>query len=185
MDHVIVFVAQYFFILSLAITALAWLRLPSAQKWTLAVTGLLGGLAALGLIALGGMLYYDPRPFVVQHIHPLFAHAADNGFPSDHAALTMFLAACVLFYSRWWGSALALNAILVGAARVLARVHSPLDIIAGFAFAAVAAVLAHWAAPWIVRRLPMAPSSAREPRDRGRSGHAPGDEPSTLGTRPR
>lgn len=170
MNDVIVFIAQYFFIASIAIAGLVWLRLPTSQKWTLAVTGLAGGVAALGLITLAGMLYYDPRPFVVQHIHPLFAHAADNGFPSDHAALTMFLAVCVLFYSRPWGAALAVNALLVGIARVLAHVHSPLDIIAGFVFAAAAAAAAHWAAQRIARRRPLAPSA------RQAAGNPPSDQ---------
>ena len=76
-----------------------------------------------------------------------------NGFPSDHAALTMFLVVCVLFYSRLRGGALVVNALLVGTARVLAHVDSPLDIIAGFVFAAVAALLARWAAPRMVRQL--------------------------------
>jgi undecaprenyl-diphosphatase len=160
-DGVIVAVAQYFFLLSIAITGLVWLRLPAYRKWTLATAGLTGGLAGLGLIALAGSLYYDPRPFVVQHIHPLFTHAADNGFPSDHATLTMFLAVCVLFCSRPWGIVLAINALLVGTARVLAHVHSPLDIAAGYAIGAAAAVLASWLAPVIVARIPLA--SARPP----------------------
>ncbi len=165
MDAVIVFIAQYFFVLSIAVAGLVWLRVPAGQKWTLAVTGVAGGLLGLGLITVAGLLYYEPRPFVTQHIHPLFAHAADNGFPSDHATLTMFLAVCVLFYSRLWGGVLVGNALLVGTARVLAHVHSPLDIVAGFVFAAVAALLAHWAAPWMVRKLPLAPASPRPAGD--------------------
>jgi membrane-associated phospholipid phosphatase len=55
---------------------------------------------------------------------------------------------------------LAVNALLVGAARVLAYVHSPLDIAAGFLIGAVAAALASWLAPVIVRRIPLA-SAAR------------------------
>ena len=163
MATTIVVVAQYFFLVSIAITAGVWFGLPAYRKWTLATAGLVGGLAGLGLIALAGGLYYDPRPFVVQHIHPLFAHAADNGFPSDHAALTMFLAVCVLFCSRPWGIVLAANALLVGAARVLAHVHSPLDIAVGYVIGAVAAALASWLAPVIVRRIPLA--SATRPRN--------------------
>ena len=162
MDAAIVVVAQYFFLVSIAITAAAWLGLPAHRKWTLATAGITGGLAGLGLIVLAGALYYDPRPFVIQHIHPLFAHAADNGFPSDHATLTMFLAVCVLFCSRPWGIVLTVNALLVGAARVLAHVHSPLDIAAGFLIGAVAAALASWLAPVIVRWIPLA-SAARPP----------------------
>jgi undecaprenyl-diphosphatase len=167
-DAAIVVVAQYFFLISIAITGLVWLGLPAYRKWTLATAGITGGLAGLGLIAAAGVLYYDPRPFVAGHIHPLFAHAADNGFPSDHAALTMFLAVCVLFCSRPWGTVLTINALLVGTARVLAHVHSPLDIAAGYLIGAAAAALASWLAPVIVHRVPLAsatrPQPAREPR---------------------
>ena len=161
-DAAIVVVAQYFFLVSIAITAAAWLGLPAHRKWTLATAGITGGLAGLGLIVLAGALYYDPRPFVIQHIHPLFAHAADNGFPSDHATLTMFLAVCVLFCSRPWGIVLAVNALLVGGARVLAHVHSPLDVAAGFLIGAAAAALASWLAPVIVRRIPFASAARTE-----------------------
>jgi hypothetical protein len=80
-DTTIVVVAQYFFLVSIAITAGVWLGLPAYRKWTLATAGLIGGLAGLGLTALAGALYYDPRPFVVQHIHPLFAMRPTTAFP--------------------------------------------------------------------------------------------------------
>ncbi len=159
MDQVIVIVAQYFVVLSVLIAGVFWLRLPAYGKWTLGTAGLLGGLVALGLIAVAGSLYHDRRPFVTEHVRPLFPHPADNGFPSDHATLTMFIAVCVLFYSRAWGSALTVNALLVGIARVLARVHSPLDIAAGYVLGALAAAAAVWAAPRIVRLIPL-PSAA-------------------------
>jgi undecaprenyl-diphosphatase len=161
-NDAVVFVAEYFFLLSAGIAGFVWLRQPAFRKWTLATASVTGGLAALGLMTLAGALYYDPRPFVVQHIHPLFTHAADNGFPSDHATLTMFIAVCVLFYSRLWGMVLVVNALLVGSARVLAHVHSPLDIAAGFAIGALAAALACWVAPWIVRTIPLAKAARPE-----------------------
>ncbi len=165
MDVVIVAVAQYFALISVAVAVVVWIRQPPGGKWTLAIAVLTGGLAGLGLIALAGALYYDPRPFVVQHIHPLFAHAADNGFPSDHAALTMFLAVSVWFCSRRWGLVLAVNAVLVGIARVLAHVHSPLDIAAGYLIGAVTAILAAAAAPAIVRRI--RPAARKRPESTG------------------
>lgn len=60
MDAAIVVVAQCFFLVSVAIAAVAWLGLSAYRKWTLATAGLTGGLAGLGLIALAGVLYYDP-----------------------------------------------------------------------------------------------------------------------------
>ncbi|HVB42541.1 MAG TPA: phosphatase PAP2 family protein [Streptosporangiaceae bacterium] len=156
-DSVIVFVAKYFIVLSVAAAAFVWIRQSVYRKWTLATAAISGGVVALALIRGSAALYNDPRPFVVQHIHPLFAHAADNGFPSDHSTLAMFIAVCVLVYSRPWGIALIVNAFLVGTARVLAHVHHPLDIGAGFVLGGLTAALACWAAPWIVRRIPWAP----------------------------
>lgn len=74
-------------------------------------------------------LIFDPRPFVVDHVTPLIPHVADNGFPSDHTLITMAIASVVFAYNRKIGSVLIILALIVGTARVLARVHHPLDII--------------------------------------------------------
>ncbi|MGO8684994.1 MAG: phosphatase PAP2 family protein [Thermoleophilia bacterium] len=162
MDSIIVFVAKYFFILSILITAYVWFRLSRQRQWELAVWGVIGGVIALILMKIAGALYYDPRPFVSQHIKPLFAHAADNGFPSDHTLLTMFLAFCVLAYSRRWGGVLVVIALLVGSARVAAHVHSPIDIIGSIVFAGVAALVARPPANWALQR--WTPRNARRSR---------------------
>ena len=148
MDSIDVVVAQYFLYLSVLITAAFWLRSARATKIELTVRLALGGVLALALANIAGRLYYDPRPFVTQHITPLFAHGADNGFPSDHALFTSFLAMTVLLYSRRVGVILLAIAVAVGVARVAAHVHSPLDIVASFVFSALAAV----AAAWVTRR---------------------------------
>src|SRR5450759_555305 len=90
MDTLIVITAKYALFLSLVITAYVWLRLPRRQKWEFVVWAFLGGAIALALVKLGGALYVDQRPFVIHHIAPLFPHAADNGFPSDHMVASMF-----------------------------------------------------------------------------------------------
>lgn len=139
MNSVIIFVAKYFFLLSILVAAVFWLRSRTNTKIELAARALIGGVLALLLSYLAGSLYYDPRPFVVEHITPLIPHAADNGFPSDHALLTSFLAFVILAYSKQWGSLLLVVAVLVGAARVAAHVHHPLDIVGSFVISAVAA----------------------------------------------
>jgi len=77
----------------------------------------------------------------------LFAHAPDNGFPSDHAVATMLVAACLVVVSHRWGLMLIALSLLAGAARVLAHVHSPVGILAAVAMAAVAATVA-----WLLTR---------------------------------
>ena len=152
MNTLIADLAQYGFLISFVIAFLVWLRLPRTQKLELLVAGVVGGIVCLALIKLGGALYYDTRPFVTQGVAPLFPHGADNGFPSDHTAVTMFVALCVLIVSRPWGLALVAVSLVAGVARVLAHVHSPIDIVGAVAIAAVAAAVGWLVARWIFER---------------------------------
>lgn len=152
MDSLIVFVAKYFLYLSVAIVAVFWLRASKNDKFSLAWKLVAGGILALALARVGAHFYYDTRPFVARHIKPLFAHAPDNGFPSDHALLTSFLGFTVLGYSRRVALVLLLNAVLIGWARVAAHVHSPIDIIGSFVFAGVSAAVIVWIDRIVARR---------------------------------
>ena len=68
---------------------------------------------ALVLIQLAAAIHTDPRPFVVDpSIKPLFAHAADNGFPSDHAVAAT-VALLVMTYRKMLGAVLLAASILV------------------------------------------------------------------------
>lgn len=80
---------------------------------------------------LGGSLYYNPRPFVVDGITPLITHAANNGFPSDHTLLGAALSTIVLVFNRPLGILMWALTLLVGAARVWAGVHHWVDIAGG------------------------------------------------------
>jgi len=152
MDSLIAALAQYGFIISLAVAFVVWLRLPRMGKLELLVAGVIGGLLCLLLIKVSGAVFYDTRPFVAQHIAPLFPHANDNGFPSDHTAVTMFVALCVAFVSWRWGVVLAAVSLLCGAARVAAHVHSPVDIAGAVAIAAVAALAGWVLMRWVLAR---------------------------------
>ena len=152
MDFLVAALAQNGFVLSFALAALVWLRLPRRPKLGLLITGIIGGLLCLAFIKIGGALYYDPRPFVTEHVTPLFPHSVDNGFPSDHTVLTMFVGLCVLLYSRRWGTVLVVLSLASGVARVVAGVHSPIDIIGAVVMAAVAAACGHVAARWALSR---------------------------------
>ncbi|HVA71017.1 MAG TPA: phosphatase PAP2 family protein [Acidimicrobiales bacterium] len=141
MDSIIRFVAGYFFIISIVVVALYWLRAKMSVKISLGWHLVVGGVLALVLARIAGHLYYDPRPFVTHHLVPLIAHAADNGFPSDHALLCSFLAFTMLLYSRRTALLLIIIALLVSWARVAAHLHNPRDIVGSFVFAAVAVIV--------------------------------------------
>ena len=131
MHLVVTFIAQYLLFLLIAVAGVYWLTQPRTIKLKIVFIGIVGSLIALILMKVGAALFYDPRPFVDSTIVPYFKHAADNGFPSDHTSLATVLAVTMFFASRKLGIALFIGAVAIGAARVIAHVHSPIDIIGG------------------------------------------------------
>lgn len=131
MHAIVTFIAQYLLFILIAIAGIYWLTLKKVSKVRVIIIGLVGSVIALILMKVTATLFYDPRPFLTYGVIPYFPHAADNGFPSDHTSLAAVLAATMFFVSRKLGVGLLVGAILVGGARVIAHVHSPIDIIGG------------------------------------------------------
>src|SRR6266851_3970575 len=100
---------------------------------------------------LGGALYNDPRPFVVGHFTPLIPHKPNNGFPSDHVLWSAATAAIVFPSNKYLSPLLWVLTVLVGAARVHAGVHHPIDIVGSMLMAIVAASIVYL----IIRRMKM------------------------------
>ena len=152
MDAVIIFCAKYLFILVVIGVVVAWLRYPNEGKWRFLVSAIIAGVVAVVLAHIAGKLYYDPRPFITEHVKPLIRHAPDNGFPSDHALFTMTLTAITFFYNRRLAAGMLLLTVIVGVARVLARVHSPIDIAGGWLFGIIGAVIGFYVVEWLAVR---------------------------------
>ena len=64
------------------------------------------------------------------NLHPLLK-LTDYGFPSSHATFYMALATALFCINRRAGIFAGLIALVIGAARIMAGVHTPLDIIGG------------------------------------------------------
>jgi membrane-associated phospholipid phosphatase len=75
-----------------------------------------------------------PRPETVSAIKPLVSHLPDNSFPSGHAifAGASTVGAFVFLRRRWIAWTLLITGILMCLARVLAGIHYPGDILAGY-----------------------------------------------------
>jgi undecaprenyl-diphosphatase len=88
------------------------------------------------------------RPFVADPhgVHLFTAHAADPGFPSDHATAAFAIAAAVFLRKRGCGIAALIAATVLSIGRVALGVHYPSDVLAGAALGSAAA-LALWAPP--------------------------------------
>jgi undecaprenyl-diphosphatase len=107
------------------------------------------GLAAAQVIA---RLVDRPRPFVSHPaaVHLFAHHAADPGFPSDHATAAFAIGVALLLRDRAWGAVILVAAVVLAVGRVAMGVHYPTDVLAGAALGALAALVLH-APP--VRRL--------------------------------
>lgn len=143
MHSLVIFTAQDLLFILIAIAGIYWLRLNKVSKIRILVVGVVGSVIALLLMKLSAALFYDPRPFVTSGVVPYFHHTADNGFPSDHTSLAAVLAATMFIVSRKMGIGLLLGAVLVGSARVVAHVHSPVDIIGGLVIGIGSVYIAH------------------------------------------
>lgn len=145
MEHLFVVIAgQYLFLPVILGFLVAWIRSPRDCKPRFFLSVLVAAAVAYGLSLVAAQIHYDTRPFVAQHLAPLFPHAPDNGFPSDHALFTMTLAAITFFFDKRVSVLMLVFTALVGVGRVMALVHSPEDILAGWALGVVGAVVGYY-----------------------------------------
>jgi len=88
------------------------------------------------------------RPFVADPhgVHLFSGHAADPGFPSDHATAAFAIAVAILLRNLGWGIFALVAASVLSVGRVALGVHYPSDVLAGAALGSAAA-LALWAPP--------------------------------------
>src|SRR4051812_17902551 len=103
--------------------------------------------AALGLAvaAILARVVDRPRPFVghPHAVHLFAAHAADPGFPSDHATAAFAIAVALLLRSRRWGAIALAAATVLAVTRVAMGIHYPTDVLAGALIGALAALALH------------------------------------------
>lgn len=162
MNDLIRFAASDLLYVVAIVFAVIWLvGLTAAGRLGTAIAAVLG-LAAMGvLIPLLAHLYVDPRPFVQNpSLHPLIAHNADNGFPSDHSAAAALLAGLIAWRRRLIGAGMAILAVAIGASRVAAHVHHVQDVIAGLGIGAISAGIGIAISALILARFPALTSLA-------------------------
>ncbi len=148
-DTLSIFAANYLWYVIIGIAVVYFLIQPRPeQKRMLIFAALVLPLVYLVSI-LGGALYYDARPFVVNHFVPLIPHKANNGFPSDHVLWSAATAAIIFSSNKYVSLFLWLLTVLVGASRVYVGVHYPIDIVGSIAIAALVASIVYL----IIRRM--------------------------------
>lgn len=130
-----------------AVTLVLVFLFANAARWrpwrrTAVAAGLSAGVAlAIGKVI--SELVDRPRPFVDDPggVHLFSGHAADPGFPSDHATGAFAVAMAIWLRDRRWGTVALLAAALLSVGRVAIGVHFPSDVLAGAALGCGAALL--------------------------------------------
>lgn len=112
--------------------ALVIFFLKGKVKKEVVVHAFLASFIAWGLAELIKRVLPSMRPFSFNH-GPVFTLTVpgDSAFPSGHAAAAFGFALGTWFHNKKLGLVLLLGAMLVGIGRVLANVHTPLDITGG------------------------------------------------------
>ncbi|OYW86266.1 hypothetical protein B7Z17_00765 [Candidatus Saccharibacteria bacterium 32-49-10] len=120
------------------------LKVPKGSRYQAYTRVLMAGLTAYLLAKFIATLYQPStmRPFEILGVEAGASFLNNPGFPSDHALFVMAIAWAVWFETknRLLGLLVFSLVILVGVGRVLALVHTPLDVIGGVAIASLGAL---------------------------------------------
>jgi undecaprenyl-diphosphatase len=148
-----VFLAQVGIVVLPIAGVVAWFR-PDGYRLREAIV--VGCVAAALAFAIGLVLertLHRPRPFLEFDFAPLFPHADDSSFPSDHTLVGVALVGPWLWRAPRLGSVLVAWALVVGFARVAAGVHYPSDVLGSALLALALDGVVWYALPrrWLVR----------------------------------
>lgn len=141
---VVRFLADWLVIIILAIGTYVLLKyVPIKNMYQTYLRLFMMGLTALLLAKVASLLYQPDfeRPFMEAGLQPGAAYLNNPGFPSDHALLVFTLTFGVWAVTRLknWATILLVLSCLVSIARVLALVHTPIDVVGAFVIALLAA----------------------------------------------
>lgn len=115
---------------ALAVRGVVW------RRWRRLVPyAVMAGLTSLLIGKLLSLLYQPSitRPFIEHGTSAGASYMNNPGFPSDHMLFATVVVCAVYFLTPYKKSAwlLAVAALVMGTARVVAQVHTPLDIFGG------------------------------------------------------
>lgn len=138
-----IFGAKYLFIVILVIAFIYFITQPRVKQKEILVMGIIALPIMYVFLKLVALIYFDPRPFVMDHFTPLIPHDPDNGFPSDHAILGAATASVIYPYSKKVSLVLWVLTLLVDVSRVYIGIHHSIDIIGSIVIALLVSYLAY------------------------------------------
>lgn len=136
MELIVKFLADGLFVVLLVGAGLTLLLGTSWRtKLTYYPYVIMAGLTSLLIGKLLSIVYQptNERPFIQQGLEAGAAYIDNPGFPSDHVLLATIVALTTIVFlkNRWLRVAMAVAVLAIGVGRVLALVHTPMDIVGG------------------------------------------------------
>ena len=138
MDKLIPFLADGLVFIIVAISSFFLIvKVPNNRKYLTYGRILVAGLTSY-LVAKIMSIVYQPssmRPFELMNVNPGASYMDNPGFPSDHSLFVWAIVFAVIYAVRN-----KILAFLVCVGRVMALVHTPLDVIGGIVAAMIGAM---------------------------------------------
>ncbi len=110
-------------------------HVAGANRYQMYCRIIMAGLTSYAFAKILGLLFQPEgeRPFEKLGVEAGAAYLNNPGFPSDHALFAVFLALVVWYVtrSRRWSLVMTVLVVLVCVGRVIALVHTPLDVFGG------------------------------------------------------
>ena len=142
MDKLIPFLADGLVFIIVAISSFFLIvKVPNNRKYLTYGRILVAGLTSY-LVAKIMSIVYQPssmRPFELMNVNPGASYMDNPGFPSDHSLFVWAIVFAVIYAVRnkILSLSLIILAFLVCVGRVMALVHTPLDVIGGIVAAMI------------------------------------------------
>ena len=146
MDKLIPFLADGLVFIIVALSSFFLIiKVPNNRKYLTYGRILVAGLTSY-LVAKIMSIVYQPssmRPFELMNVNPGASYMDNPGFPSDHSLFVWAIVFAVIYAVRnkILSLSLIILAFLVCVGRVMALVHTPLDVIGGIVAAMIGAML--------------------------------------------
>lgn len=135
-DTIIIFLAQFlgYFLLAVFFVLLFWGK-DWKDKYSRKKIFLISFLSVIfsRLVFTEIIRFFYPlnRPFVENTVNQLLFHETSYSFPSGHAAFYFALAISIFLFDKKWGAVFLIGAVMISAARIMAGIHWPMDILGG------------------------------------------------------
>ena len=119
-------------------------KIPKGERFAAYSRILLAGLTSYMIAKFAGAIFQpeELRPFQLMGVDPGAAYLNNPGFPSDHVLFVTVLTLAVWFETRQKTVTIVMAVLsaLVAIGRILALVHSPIDVLGGIIFALMGAL---------------------------------------------